>query len=97
MEVLFTDDSGDTSETSGLKGAKFSGKSLNVAVLFYFQLHKWLSVIKISPSASSTEWIFFSWWLTPRIPKKQTPIKVTKSYFRGPVVGGGSENVQEDF
>ena len=38
-------------------------------------------------SAYSHVWIFFSWWLTPRIPKKQTIIKVTKESFRGATVG----------
>ena len=32
-------------------------------------------------------WTCFSWWLIPRIPKKQTIIKVTKESFRGATVG----------
>ena len=38
-------------------------------------------------SAYSLVWTCFSWWLTLRIPKKQTIIKVTKESFRGATMG----------
>ena len=62
-------------------------KEVKYTLLIYFWLHRWLSVIEISLSASSTEWIFFSWWLTLRIPKMWTPVKVTRESLWGAAVG----------
>ena len=93
---LFTNDLGNTSQTSGLKGAIFSGKKLNPASLIYFWLHKWCSVVESSLSACSTESIFCNWWLTPRILKKWIPTKASKDSLEGQWwevsdAGGGSE------
>lgn len=99
---FFTDDSDNNIQTSGHKGAIFSGKKLDIAPLIYFWLHKWHFTIETSHSTSSTEWIFSNWWLTPRILKKQTPIKVSKESFWGPAMGrfrskGWFWDAEEDF